>query len=145
MHFQCKCTSTKAYLTKVFQAASYLYKCTCWFLVYYVYPARVSPLIELGSIVGQVNSKYIEKNLISIHEILTLRKLLHCIQDTLSSRAALGLPAECVARAKVSCIQAIAMLGRLCLPRALSVNYNARNLRSMFSVELFKLHQKFFQ
>ena len=28
-----------------------------------------------------------------------------CIQDTLSSRAALGLPAECVARAKVSCIQ----------------------------------------
>ena len=30
---------------------------------------------------------------------------LGCIQDTLSSRAALGLPAECVARAKVSCIQ----------------------------------------
>ena len=28
-----------------------------------------------------------------------------CIQDTLSSRTALGLPAECVARAKVSCIQ----------------------------------------
>ena len=28
-----------------------------------------------------------------------------CIQDILSSRAALGLPAECVARAKVSCIQ----------------------------------------
>ena len=34
--------------------------------------------------------------------------LTSCIQDTLSSRAALGLPrlAECVARAKVSCIQA---------------------------------------
>ena len=30
-----------------------------------------------------------------------------CIQDTLSLRAALGLPAECVARAKVSCIQII--------------------------------------
>ena len=28
-----------------------------------------------------------------------------CIQYTLSSRAALGLPAECVARARVSCIQ----------------------------------------
>ena len=34
----------------------------------------------------------------------------HCIQDTLSSRAALGLPAECVARAKVSCIQGSALM-----------------------------------
>ena len=37
----------------------------------------------------------------------TLKHSYLCIQDTLSSRAALGLPAECVARAKVSCIQLI--------------------------------------
>ena len=35
-----------------------------------------------------------------------------CIQDTLSSRAALGLPAECVARAKVSCIQCLYLCAR---------------------------------
>ena len=35
----------------------------------------------------------------------TLLRGVTCIQDTLSSRAALGLPAECVARAKVYCIQ----------------------------------------
>ena len=34
-----------------------------------------------------------------------------CIQNTLSSRVALGLKAECVARAKVSCIQSRATLG----------------------------------
>ena len=40
---------------------------------------------------------------------------LPCIQDTLSSRAALGLPAaECVARAKVSCIQLSSQWSHLC-------------------------------
>ena len=43
-----------------------------------------------------------------------LRKYQCCIQDyTLSSRAALGLPAECVARAKVSYIRVSVMHWRL--------------------------------
>ena len=100
------------------------------YLVYKIYP-YVARALGLASV--QAESAHRQRNLACkplpgtlskqisalyyfyLFDIFTYIQSRHlfCIQDTLSSRTALGMPrlaclyAECVARAKVSCIQAL--------------------------------------
>ena len=103
-----------------------------WYFVAVTWSSNTGLYLYINGDLDASEKGFASNNVIETNGVIVLGQVrrLTCIQDTLSSRATLGLPAECVVRAKVSCIQAFDMRG---IP-LISAHFQDHTTNNKFSI-----------